>query len=165
MEDYSDTDRIIKKLKEFDWLVFTSANAARFFFARLHINSNDTRSLSPVQVAAIGKTTAQRLTCFGIIADLVPEEESSAGLLEKFSRLEMSNKRVLLPQANVASCELSEGLVKLGAKVEEIPVYMTIEIDPGDIDFDHIDSVLFTSGSTVQAFVKKFGKLPQRIKA
>lgn len=165
MEDYSDTDRIIKKLKEFDWLIFTSANAARFFFERLHINGTDARSLSSVQVAAIGKTTAQRLTSFGIIADLVPEEESSAGLLEKFGQLEMKNKRVLLPQAKVASRELSEGLFGLDAKVEEIPVYMTIEIEPGDIDFNYINSVLFTSGSSVRAFVKKFGQLPQKIKA
>ncbi|MFC1781233.1 uroporphyrinogen-III C-methyltransferase [Planctomycetota bacterium] len=164
LEDYSEMDGIIKRLEKFDWLVFTSANAARFFFGRLHLNGSDARSLFPAKVAAIGKTTAHLLTGFGIIADLIPKEESSAGLLQKFSKLEMNDKRVLLPQAKVVSRELSEGLVKLGAKVEEIPVYMTIEIDMADIDFDHIDSILFTSGSTVRAFVKKFGQIPSNIK-
>jgi uroporphyrinogen III methyltransferase/synthase len=77
----------------------------------------------------------------------------------------MENKNVLLPQAKVASKELSEGLVKLGAKVDVVPVYQTVEIEPEDVDFDHIDKILFTSGSTVRAFIKKFGKVPPHIKA
>ena len=77
----------------------------------------------------------------------------------------MTNKNVLLPQAKVASKELSEGLIKLGAAVEIVPVYQTVEIEPEDVDFGHIDKILFTSGSTVRAFIKKFGKVPPHIKA
>ena len=118
-----------------------------------------------MKIAAIGKTTAQRLTAFGILADLVPETESSAGLLEKFGALSMKDKKVLLPQARVASGELPKGLARLGAEVEEIAVYETVEIEAADVNLGHIDKILFTSGSTAQAFVKKFGRVPPHIKA
>ena len=65
----------------------------------------------------------------------------------------------------MVSKELSEDLIKLGAKVELVSVYQTVEIEPDDIEFEHIDKILFTSGSTVRAFVKKFGKVPPHIKA
>lgn len=165
LEDYSQLDDALKRLDTFDWLVFTSANGARFFFDRLYLSGADARSLSPMKVAVIGKTTSKQLLGFGIAADVVPDTESSTGLLEKFDTIDMKNKNVLLPQAKVASKELPEGLIKLGAKVEIIPVYQTLEVEPEDVDFEHIDKILFTSGSTVKAFVKKFGKVPSHIKA
>jgi uroporphyrinogen III methyltransferase/synthase len=165
LEDYSEFDVILKDLKQFHWLVFTSSNGVRFFFARLYQSGLDARSLGAMKVAAIGKATAQQLTDYGILADLIPEQESSAGLLEEFSKLDMKNKKVLLPRATMAPSELPQGLIELGAVVEEAPIYKTIEMEPADVDFDHIDQILFTSGSTVRAFTKKFGRIPSKIKA
>jgi uroporphyrinogen III methyltransferase/synthase len=155
----------LKRLETFNWLIFTSANAVRFFFERLHLSGADARALSPMKIAVIGKTTAKQLLGFGIAADVVPDTESSTGLLEKFGTFDMKNQNVLLPQAKVSSKELPEGLTRLGAKVETVPVYQTVEMVPEDVDFEHIDKILFTSGSTVRAFVKKFGKVPPHIKA
>ena len=165
LEDCSRLDKALERLETFDWLIFTSANGAKYFFERLKRKGRDTRAIASMKVAAIGKTTAKRLTAFGILADLVPERESSAGLLEEFGALDMMNKKVLLPQARVASGELPEALAALGAAVEEIAVYETVEIEPVDVDLEHIDKILFTSGSTARAFVKKFGQVPAHIKA
>lgn len=165
LEDYSHFEEMLKRLKTFDWLIFTSAHSVRFFFERLHLVGSDARSLASVRIAAIGKTTAGELSDFGILADLVPDNESSAGLLDKFGTMDMNDKSVLIPRAKVASHELPEGLTAMGAAVEEVPAYMTVEIEPADIDFEHIDKILFTSGSTVRAFVKKFGHVPPQVKA
>lgn len=165
LENHSDLDRALDRLDTFDWLIFTSANGAKYFFERLRNRGLDARALSSMKIAAIGKTTAHRLTAFGILADIVPDKESSAGLLERFNALDMKGKKVLLPKAKVASAELPEGLAGFGAAVEEIAVYETVEIEPADVDLDCIDKILFTSGSTAQAFVKKFGRVPPHIKA
>ena len=165
LEDCSQLDRALERLETFDWLIFTSANGAKYFFERLKCKGLDARALASMKVAAIGKTTAKRLTAFGIVADLVPEKESSTGLLEKFGALEMMNKKALLPQARVSSAELPDGLAALGATVEQAAVYETVEIEPADVDLEHIDKILFTSGSTARAFVKKFGLVPAHIKA
>ncbi|MHC4582529.1 MAG: uroporphyrinogen-III synthase, partial [Planctomycetota bacterium] len=165
LQDCSQLDSALERLETFDWLIFTSANGAKYFFERLARKGLDARALSSMKVAAIGKTTAARLTVFGILADLVPERESSSGLLEEFGKLDIVNKKVLLPQARVSSAELPDGLAKLGAKVDQIAVYETVEIEPADVDLEYIDKILFTSGSTARAFVKKFGQVPAHIKA
>ena len=165
LEDYSHFNGILTRLELFDWLIFTSAHSVRFFFERLRLANSDARSLASARIAAIGKTTAGELTGFGILADLIPDNESSAGLLEKFASLNMKGKRVLLPRAKVASRELPEGLSEMGAEVAEVPAYMTVEVEPADVDFEHIDIILFTSGSSVRAFVKKFGKVPPSVEA
>lgn len=164
VDDYSRADSVLKGIDAFDWIAFTSVNGAKYLFERLNKAGRDVRALSNAKIAAIGKTTAQRLTEYGIMADMVPQNESSAGLLEEFAKLDMKGKKVLLPQSEIASEELPQGLVKMQADIEKIPVYKTSEIDPGSIDFEYIDQILFTSGSTVRAFVKYFGKVPDHIK-
>jgi uroporphyrinogen III methyltransferase/synthase len=163
--DYAQFDEIIKQSQKYEWLIFTSAHSVRFFFERLKRVGLDSRSLASMKIAAIGKTTARELSGFGILADLVPDNESSAGLLDKFASMDMKDKKVLLPRAKVASRELPNGLASLGAAVEEVAVYVTVEIEPADVDFEYIDQILFTSGSTVRAFVNKFGCVPPHVKA
>jgi uroporphyrinogen III methyltransferase/synthase len=164
LEDYSHADQTLKHLDTFDWIAFTSANGVRFFFKRLNALGSDARALASVKVATIGKTTAESLAEFGIAADMVPDTESSAGLLEKFSSLDVRNKKFLLPQSAIASAELPDGLVDGGAEIEKLTIYKTIEVEPADVDFDHIDQILFTSGSTVRTFVKRFGPPPPHTK-
>jgi len=165
IDDYTEADAMFTQIEQFDWIVFTSVNGAKYLFQRLSKMGKDTRSLAGAKIGAIGKTTAVRLNEYGIIADLIPKNESSTGLLEEFARLDMAGKKVLLPQAEISSRELPEGLAASGAQVTAVPVYKTVEIEPDEVDFDYIDIVLFTSGSTVRAFVNRFGKLPPNTKA
>jgi len=165
IDDYTKADSVFKNISNFDWIVFTSVNGAKYLFERLYTMGKDARSLSNAKIAAIGKTTAQRLKEFGITADMVPENESSAGLLESFSKLDIKNKKVLLPQSEIASKELPDGLCNMQAIIEKVPVYKTIDLEPGSLDFDYIDQILFTSGSTVRAFVKHFGQVPENVKS
>ena len=60
---------------------------------------------------------------------------------------------------------MPDGLLDVQAVIEKVPVYKTIDTDLGSVDFDFIDQILFTSGSTVRAFVKRFGEVPKNIKS
>ena len=164
VDDFAEVDKVLKKISDFDWIVFTSVNGVKYLFSRLNNQNMDARNLASVKIAAIGKTTAAGLTEYGIIADLVPENESSAGLLDEFAGLDMSGRKILLPQARVSSKELPRGLLEMNALVERAVVYRTVDIEPGNIDFDYIDCILFTSGSTVRAFAKRFKEVPPGVK-
>jgi len=164
LEDYSQADRLLKRLDTFDWIVFTSANGIKFFFERLNKLKRDARALASTKVAVIGKTSAQALNEFGIVADICPATESSAGLLEKFSRMDVNGRKILLPQSDIASTELPDGLREMGADIEKLPIYKTVDTEPEEVNFDYIDRILFTSGSTVRVFVKRFGSVPPHIK-
>lgn len=162
--DDTDSDTLANA-GQYDWIVFTSGNGIKFFFKKLFAMGLDTRIFANTQFAVIGKASGERLMEFGIKSDLTAETESSAGLLEAFADVDVRNKSILLPTAEVSSEEFPEGLANRGAKVDKLVVYKTIEKEIDDVDLDYIDQVLFTSGSTVKAFAKKFGPVPDHIQA
>ena len=164
IEDYSSVDAYLSQAIDANWIVFTSIHGVKHLVARLFALGKDIRSLGSCKIAAIGQATAARLQEYGLCADLVPEVESSAGLLEVFAQQDVKGQRFLLPCAKVASAELPEGLTQLGAQVEKMVVYQTVEMEPGEVDFDYIDRILFTSGSTVKAFVKHYGQVPEGVR-
>ncbi|MHC4586950.1 MAG: uroporphyrinogen-III C-methyltransferase, partial [Planctomycetota bacterium] len=162
--DYTLADKMLKKLHTFDWLIFTSTNGVKFFFQRLNDIGLDTRALRSTKVAAIGKTTAEKLKSFGVWADMQPTLESSAGLLKEFQKTGVKNKRILVIRPKVGSSELLDGLADADTIVEMVVVYRNIDVEPEDTDFDFIDQILFTSGSTVRAFLKRYDSVPPGIK-
>ncbi len=164
-EDTELISRCLRGAGQYDWIVFTSAHGVKFFFKKLLTIGLDSRIFSKTRFAVIGRTTGQCLLEFGIRADLCPADESSKGLLDEFVQIETDGLSILLPQADISSPELPEGLIKRGAKLQRLVIYQTIEKDIEDVDLNYIDKILFTSSSTVRAFVKKFGTVPKHIQA
>ncbi|MHC4553881.1 MAG: uroporphyrinogen-III C-methyltransferase [Planctomycetota bacterium] len=159
------TDAYFKSPGKHNWIIFTSGNGIQFFFKKLYAAGLDTRIFANTKFAVIGKASGVRLLEFGVKADLTAATESSKGLLEAFSEIDVSGLSILLPQAEVSSAELPDGLSARGAAIENLTVYKTIETEIDDVDLDYIDQILFTSGSTVRAFVNKFGTVPENIEA
>ena len=91
-EDFRDLDRAIANIETYHWLIFTSANAVRFFFQRLQESKQDLRDLKGVNICAIGPTTAREVEKFGISVDLVPETFTSEGILDAFNHQDMTGK-------------------------------------------------------------------------
>ena len=143
--------------------MFTSGNGIKFFFRKLYAAGYDSRIFAKTRFAVIGQASAKRLLEFGIKADLCAAVESSKGLLEAFSKIDASGLLFLLPQAEVSSTELPDGLTSQGTEVDNLAVYKTVETEIDDVDLDYIDQILFTSGSTVRAFVNRFGSVPKHI--
>ena len=77
IDDYTDADKQIENLSAFNWIVFTSANGLRHFFARLKAKELDCRALANSKIAVIGKTTGDTLAEYGINADLCSKVQSS----------------------------------------------------------------------------------------
>jgi len=100
----------------------------------------------------------------GVLTDMQPKLESSAGLLGEFDRVGVGGKKILLVKPEVGSPVLLEKLTARGAEVEIVVVYKNIDIEPEPVDFDYIDQLLFTSASTVRAFMKRFGAVPEGLK-
>ncbi len=164
LDDYTQADKVLKRLNTFDWIVFTSTNGVEFFFQRLNAIGLDTRALGTSKIAAIGKTTAEKLKTFGVLADMQPKLESSIGLLEEFKKISVKNKRILLVRPKIGSSMLLDGLADTKAAIEAVMVYRNVDIEPEETDFDFIDQILFTSSSTIRAFLKIYGSVPGSIK-
>jgi len=158
-DDWRPADAAIASLSEYDWVVFTSANAVERFFERARVGERDARALADACVAAIGPVTAARCMDYGVRPDYVPEDFRAEGVIEGFpARGVGAGSRVLLPRALEAREILPDTLREQGAIVDVVPVYRTVPAEPdGDalaaIASGNVDVVTFTSPSTARNFM------------
>src|SRR6185295_14314756 len=81
-EDYGPLDNACARAGEFDWIVFSSANAVEAFVQRLLETPQDLRVLKGVRLGVVGPATAERLTRLGLKVDLAPAEFRAESMLQ-----------------------------------------------------------------------------------
>lgn len=158
-------DRAIREFEKYDWVIFTSANAARFFFTRLKENlcSDAGSQFSNKRVCAIGPATRRSIQEAGVAVDLVAEESVAEGVLEAIvghlgQGESLRGKRVLIPRARASRDLLPAELSKLGAIVDAVETYQTVkpDVDAGRVialfERRAVDAITFTSPSTILNF-------------
>lgn len=154
-----------KRLRDVDWIVFTSRYGVRYFFEFLKDTGTDIRSLLHVKIASVGKTTTSALKDYCLTPDVESPTESAEGLLQYFShRVGPTSNVFLLPRSNKGLPQLSEGLQQMGYEVIDLPVYVNEDNDKADkVDLNGISKIRFGSPSGVKAFEKLYGRLPDGI--
>jgi uroporphyrinogen III methyltransferase/synthase len=156
-------DTAIKRIGHYNWIAFTSVNGVEFFFDRLRDLGLDSRALTGLKISAIGPATGKALHKFGISADYLPKTYTGRGFVGGLQKQGVGGQRFLLPRADIADAEITRGLKKLGAQVDEIAVYRTTR--PGYSPSEtkemllrgNIDVITFTSSSTVTNLVSRLG--------
>ena len=155
----------IARLREYQWLVFTSQNAVSIFWEQLLAASLDARVLAGIRVAAVGPGTAGALLERGIIVDVVPERFVAEGLLDALrERGALEEANMLYVTAEGARDVLRAGLEELGARVEVVEAYRSVrdgrradrlrrELERGGVSY-----VTVTSASAVKAYVDMVGE-------
>ena len=166
-------DGAIGRIGRYAWIIFTSANGARFFFRRLLERGGDVRDLKGVRICTIGPATAAAVEARGLRVDLVPGSFISEGVVDAFGGEDLRGKTVLLPRAETARDVIPEGLSKLGASVDVVTAYRTVRSAAKKEDLEPliragaVDVVAFTSPSTVINFQDIMGSdftLPENVK-
>jgi uroporphyrinogen-III synthase len=148
-------DEALARLAQFDWLVFTSANAVEAF-SRL---AGD-RLTPATRIAAVGPRTAGVLADRGLPVALVAEEAIAESLAEALAK-RVTGCRVLLPRAETAREVLPDALRRAGAaEVCVVPVYRAVPAESeaygtaaARFSRGEIDGVTFASARTVDAVV------------
>ena len=162
-EDRAPLLKAAAEASQFDWIVFSSANAADAFMQAAA--ETGTTSQLP-QVAAVGSRTAEQLRGLGVDVSIVPAEFKAEALLDALSTREsLSGKRVLLPRSELGREIIAEGLRAAGALVTDVVAYRTIAESTDDapdirqmLVNGRVDAVTFTSGSAVRSFVQMYGR-------
>ena len=160
LDDYSRLDESLAHLDGYDWVIFTSVNAVRAVFKRLAALGLDARAFGAAQVGAVGSTTAECLRGHGISPDYVPDAFQAEAMVSGLkSRGVSKGNGVLVPQADIATDTLRDGLTGLGATVDAVVAYRTVTPEDAarrarDILSDGIDIATFTSSSTVRNLAK-----------
>lgn len=147
-------DEAFARLGEYDWLVFTSAAAARFSLARLPPGI-DPASLARPRVAAVGAETARALSDRRLRVALIPDDPRQEGLIAAFGDLRPGT-RVLFPQAIGGREALRDALLARGCVVDVVPASQTVarrDLPP----LPPFDVATFASPSALRAFVGAHG--------
>jgi uroporphyrinogen III methyltransferase/synthase len=169
-EDPAPLDAACARAGDFDWIVFTSANAVDSFMTRLYASPRDVRALHGAKLCAVGPATAERLARHGLKVDLVPSEYRAEGVSHALAEQgSLAGATVLLPRADIGRELVAQDLRRMGAEVVEVVAYRTVAIE-GDREGDpdiyrllldrRLDVVTFASASAVRNFVQLLGAEP-----
>lgn len=155
----------IGRLDDYGWLIFTSQNAVSIFWEQLLGGGRDARSLAGLAIAAVGPATAGALLERGIAVDVIPERFVAEGLLEKLSeRDDVAGARILYVTAEGSREVLRDGLTALGASINIINAYRSIQDGAGAsrlrkaLESGTVSAVTFTSASAVRSYVSLIGE-------
>jgi uroporphyrinogen III methyltransferase/synthase len=144
-------DQAVERLDEFDWVLFTSANAAHFFGERCRragrmppvVHDRDRYGLTQrvpgyPSIAAVGPATSEAAVAAGFVVDYEATEFRGLALAAELGP-RLTAKRILLPRSNRASNELPAALAEAGAIVVDVVAYETRR--PEAIDASVIASI------------------------
>ena len=166
-----------KELKEYDWLVFTSANGVRIFLEEIDRRRADVRNFAKMKIACIGPGTAAALEEARLYADLVPEEYTTEALADALTRNVRKDEKVLILRAAEGNPLLTNKLENEKILYKDCAVYRTQysrpeqqsgrpELQKGALSFDRqaadpgrpvtqdADLIIFGSAGGVRAFLE-----------
>jgi uroporphyrinogen-III synthase len=122
--DTGELDRAVRSLDAFDWIVFTSVNAARFFAGRCRKLGVEPKGSGTARCAAVGPATASAAAAEGFSVNHVAREFVGAALARELAS-SLAGKKILLPRSARARPDLPEALRAAGAEVTDVVAYDT----------------------------------------
>lgn len=154
--DAAEVEHIRARLNDFDWIMFTSANAADVFF-RCVGPSPDT--LSP-RMACIGPNTADHVRSLGYTVEYVAPTHTGDSFAQTFAQTYgQTSGNILLPRPEKMASSIIEHLSRKGFAITPLVMYRTtplpIEEMPA-IAFEPSDIFVFLSPSGIRHFRRRY---------
>lgn len=143
-------------------LLLTSKTAVRLFYEALCAYSCSVENLAHIRILAIGKATASRIQHYGLPGPhAIAQQETAEGVLSLLEQEKQAPTFVLWPHS-----ALSRPLIEDYLEEKEIAhhcpaFYTSLPHNPGSLPASgSYNEILFTSPSTVEAFMALHGSLP-----
>lgn len=168
-KDESEMDSTFARIRTFDGLVFTSANAVRFFFDRVLRHPGALENICRLPAYAVGPATAKALVEKGLSVRPLPERFQAEGLCDLLRHEDLKGKRFLFPRAREGRNVLPTFFRDRGASLELVVVYETrAAVENRDrlrflLAERAFDCVTFTSPSSVQAYAEFASPAPPQL--
>lgn len=169
LEDYSDIS----------YLLFTSQYAVKGFMRVVEYTNYQQYTNEDLKVISIGKTTTEALHRAGFKDVIQVDEDNRYGIIEWFKKerpkfleqhpIEIEHGEeyeeipaVLYPCSSLSPDDIPEALFALRYNVTKWTVYNNeLPKNPRRVNLNHFKRIVFTSPSTIDNFIKLYGKLPE----
>ncbi len=167
-ERESDLDEQIRRVAEFDWLIFSSVNGVDRFCQRFYQLGLDGRALGRCKLAGVGPSIAESLARWHLRCDRIPNGEEARwsaaslaiDLVKQFKDAGTAKQNCLIVRADRGRKTLEDELKLAGHKVEVAIAYRSLDVtelqpevakalENGGIDF-----VFATSSAIAESLLK-----------
>lgn len=139
-------------LSRYTHFIFTSKHSVEFF---LQLMPSDF-PLEYKTLIAIGPSTAKKLP-----PSLLPKEETQEGIVALLDSLDLTNAFLFCPRSALARTVLDTYCRTNQISLRTCALYDTeVQKQESLPNLDHFDEIVFTSPSTVEAFLQIFKTLP-----
>lgn len=129
----------LKNLDSFNWIVFTSPNGLKYFFASLFEIQNNYVLPEHLKIGVVGKKTAAHLECYGTSASFINLGNTAEDFASDFFNRVSPGERVLFPIGNLARSVIED---KISQKATCIRVLFYETILPDTINTEALQLIL-----------------------
>ncbi len=146
---------------EYTHILFTSKHAVQIFFYHLDKLGYTLQALHTKELMVVGTITARALEERGFHVSRIAKEETQEGMIAMIRPLDLDDAYLLLPRSSLARPLLAHFLAERGVRHQTCVIYDTTYQMPDPIpELEHVEEIIFTSPSTVDAFFQIFSKIP-----
>jgi len=151
--------------KDYSHVIVTSKSTVTILRDYLSQLSIDRQIWAQKITLAVGQVTAQYLNACGIVPTQVAQEETAEGIIHELKQLPLEQAHVFWPHSTQARPLIKEFLVAQNIRHTTCMLYEPRSQVPETLPhLENFDEIVFTSPSTVEAFLQIFGAFPPHIK-
>ena len=156
----SDIQAAYSKLANYTHLLFTSKNTVQVFFQQLNDLGISKNLLEPIIIIAIGQVTASYVKkyadCFFVV-----EEETQEGIVAFLRTQSLEKTHFFFFFSSLSRNVIINFFQKNHILFQDCFIYDTITQKKQPIpNLEDIDEIIFTSPSTIKAFLEIFSAIP-----
>ena len=161
---HADIKEAFLQLKNFTHIIFTSKVGVKLFFQQLASFGYDISSLANKRLVAVGAETAQVIREYDANVHLISKDEHAEGLVSVLQDKLGAEDFVLWPHSSISRQVLPDFFQRNKVRYVECILYDTGRNEKHEArDLSSYGEIIFTSPSTVDAFLEIYGCLPNNI--
>ncbi|WP_404453292.1 uroporphyrinogen-III synthase [Virgibacillus necropolis] len=159
-KSYDEKLHLFERLKDYQWIFFTSANGVHCFFQWIKKYLVSLNKLDSVQFAVVGHKTEKALLEYGVSASFVPSVYNAEVMADEFLQQNIMDGPLLIVKGNRSRKVLQEAFMKSKVVFDEIVTYETESNRENQtllndyFNKQYPDFLTFTSPSSVEAFME-----------
>ncbi len=152
---------MIEDIPQYTHIIFTSKMGVKAFVCCLDYYAVSRKCIEKKVLVAIGSKTAQALETYAMRADVVAPEATQEGIVRWLAMQRLQRAYLLLPTSSGSRAFLSTTLMRWQVRHQLCYLYDTRPTKEPPIDIRDFDTLIFTSPSTVEAFIALYRALPE----
>lgn len=153
----------LKEFSKYTHLLFTSKNAVRLFFQYAQKHGIPLDEIRKKTTLSVGQATAHMIRTLEGTVEVIAKNEHAEGLIEELKQIKFDEESYLFwPHSSLSRPILTDFFKERHLKYLDCIFYETVPNDLQPVpNINEIQEIVFTSPSTIEAFLKIFGEIPK----